>query len=218
MTATRWLARALAPALLVAATSAAPPAVRELADPAAVHDAQGSELMRYLVSCALPAGVVVRHPQPRAGQPATFHGRMGLAPGWMSGALTPREQRLLTACLLARSNALGVPVQISMRSPRADAEPALRASDEERRSHGRLEGAFFGNLFGPVPRAYVCTGGAAPDRARWLQTHARLCTLPGAQPGLTRCGFVDTGACAPPAYRQDGVEHAGERIEVWLPR
>ena len=214
MTATRSLALAL----LVAAAAAAAPAVHELADPKAAHDAASSELMRYLVSCALPAGVVVRHPQPQAGEPASFSGAMGLAPGWMRGPLAPREQRLLTACLLARTNALGVPVQISMRSPRADAEQALRASGDERRTHGRLEGVFFGNLFGAAPRAYACTGDDLPDRATWLQTLSRLCTLPGAIPGLTRCGFIDTGVCTPLAYRQHGVDHTGERIEVWLPR
>jgi hypothetical protein len=59
-------------------------------------------------------------------------------------------QRWVSACVLARTNAYGVHVDISMRAP-ADApdaiKQALKVSDAERAAYPLREGAYFGNLF-----------------------------------------------------------------------
>ena len=188
----------------------------ELSRPEAAVGMAGAELMRYLVSCALPEGAQVANPDSSA-KAAPFVGGMGLAPGWAKSALTVEQQRLMSSCLFARTNYFGVPVLLSMRSPRQDGPPSLQASEAERRTFSRQEGAFFGNAFLAAPVAYSCSGDRSPDRERWLRRMQRVCTLPGAGVGRTQCGFVDVGVCSPAAYRQGGVDYADQVIEVHLP-
>ena len=86
-------------------------------DPAAtdtlIVTPEGRELLTYTVGCALPAGerLVGEH----HGVQYEFEGEIGLAPGWASRALQVSEQRWISACLLARVNAHGQSVEISMR-------------------------------------------------------------------------------------------------------
>jgi hypothetical protein len=63
-------------------------------------------------------------------------------------------QRWVSACVLARTNAYGVHVQISMRAP-ADApapiKTALAVGDDERAEFTLREGAYYGNIFATTP-------------------------------------------------------------------
>jgi hypothetical protein len=92
-----------------------------------------------------------------------------LAPGWRDGPCDPACQERVSACVLARVNALGrsIPVVLG---------PPARAA----------EGAFFGNLFSEPPRLFSCGGDRAPPRAL-----GRECALPG-----NRCGVTWTGPCS----------------------
>jgi hypothetical protein len=111
---------------------------------------------RYLVSCALPAthsmsytwtdsaGVVHTETNP---------GGFGLAPGWETGAVDLSGQEWVSACLFARTNSLGVSVPISIRG---GAQPTLAATAQERLDYPFGEGAFWGNLFLPIPIARSC--------------------------------------------------------------
>ena len=70
-------------------------------------------------------------------------------------------QRWVSACVLARTNAYGVHVQISMRAPAvvppgrdaqyAKIQAALATSPGEVATFGGREGAFYGNLFATTP-------------------------------------------------------------------
>jgi hypothetical protein len=217
----RSLRKAAAVVLTLIATGCLPAIAspRAATTPAPLRDAsvlrlpQGAELMKYIVSCALPAGQSVAAPDGRQWQ-----GEMGLAPAWRDRALNTDEQRLLSACLLARTNALGVRVGISMRAPGGapTAHPALRTDASERRRFATFEAAFFGNLFDGEPVAYVCRGSNdAATRARLVKVR-RWCALPGTEAGITRCGFVDLGVCGPETFRQHGVDYRTTAIEVHL--
>jgi hypothetical protein len=87
---------------------------------------------------------------------------------WGTGRCDESCQRWVSACVLARANAYGVHVDISMRAP-ADAPPtiknALLVSDEERDggpgilAYSHREGAYFGNIFATAPTTPPPAGG-----------------------------------------------------------
>lgn len=99
----------------------------------------------YAVGCALPAGVSVTGSYSFDGSlfSITWHGEIGLAPGWRTTALTTSQQRLVSACVLARVNLTGTSVMISLRGPSS----ALSVTTEEAMAYLKQEGGFFGNIF-----------------------------------------------------------------------
>jgi|GEM_PF-4536647 len=150
----------------------------------------GRELLSYLVSCALPETslVYVPGPVPRRALP----GGLGLAPDWRNRPLTQAEQELVSACLLARVNAFGVPVQLSLREASGGSiHPSLNADNAERLAFPVYEGAFFGNVFTNPPQMFACTGDAERDHLRHLR---RICTLPDTGK-VSACKFTITGPC-----------------------
>jgi hypothetical protein len=169
----------------------------ELADPHLASTALKREQLTYLVRCALPEGVEVVTQQ--GAERFTFPGRIGLAPRWVSEALTPREERWISACLLAHVNAFGKPVPISLRA-HPPSVPALQASAEEQQAFTIFEGGFFGNLFTPVPVAYACRGERPPEHAADPVLQDRVCIQEtGARTAdgrpLTACRLIQTGRC-----------------------
>lgn len=174
--------------------------------------------LRYLASCALDARTVLVG---RAnGETYRFAGDMGLAPGWADGAITPAERRLVSACILARTNLFGVPVRISMRST-AGPESLVAAGDEAR-THSEHEGGYFGDLFSAAPSAYVCVEPQHAARRAREEAMQRVCTHPSGQTSpdglpLSRCGFVIIEGCGD----GDGITVGGRRwkeiIHVYLP-
>ena len=94
-----------------------------------------------------------------------LHGLIGVGyneedgTGWWGSPGNPGTcqescQRWVTACVLARTNAYGVHVEISMRAP--DDAPtaiktALMTAPDERSTYGLREGAYYGNLFETTP-------------------------------------------------------------------
>ena len=119
---------------------------RKLATTDLLLDADGRELLRYTVGCALPEGQSLV-----ATLDSTtyrFDGRIGLAPEWLRGPLTERSQRWVTACLLAHVNGYGVEVAISLRGR----NPALAADSAELRADQQEEISFFGNVFQPLEK------------------------------------------------------------------
>lgn len=107
----------------------------------------------------------------------------------------PADAKLaVSACLLARVNAYGRTVTISMRGSR----PALATTASEAAGFSLEEGAFYGDVFtaddGPIV-ANACRGRdqAAGETGDLVD---RDCTEPGDVPGRTVCGFTDAGDCA----------------------
>ena len=151
---------------------------------------EGREILQYVVECALPAGVTLVGSH--GGTEYEFEGAIGLAPSWLRGSLDRAGQRWVSACLLARVNAHGVSVQISMRGPHR----ALRASDDEMATFTLEEGAFWGNVFTREEDFNACRGAdQAAGETGGLEN--RDCTEPdAARQGTTVCGFQFAGECA----------------------
>ncbi|HEU4412789.1 MAG TPA: HYR domain-containing protein [Polyangiaceae bacterium] len=145
------------------------PAARE----ALRANANTRDLLKYVYECAMgPEQSTVLDPGP-GGANLELHGLVGLAPGWgkSGGACDESCQRWVTACVLARTNAYGVKVDLSMRAPDdapAHIKAALAVTAEERAAYPLREGAFYGNLFRQegqpdgtavmAPRFYACAG------------------------------------------------------------
>ena len=155
------------------------------------------KLMKYTVGCALPLGTKVEID----GQ--VYHGSLGLAPAWQDAPLQQRERDLISSCLLARVNALGVSVQISLRGGTYNQKkfPSLRANAAERNRFSLFEGAFYGDLFSEHPQAFVCLGDTSARAIEALRQKQRLCSLAvdgvsEAGPATSVCGFIVTGSCS----------------------
>ncbi|HSD87038.1 MAG TPA: hypothetical protein VLB44_05965, partial [Kofleriaceae bacterium] len=114
-----------------------------------------AKVLQYIYSCAMPSDV---HRVLDAGGGLTIQldGGIGLEPQWdtVGGACDETCQRWISACVLARTNAYGVQVQISMRVP--DTAPdsikkALALGPTEAQDYPHREGTFFGNIFATRP-------------------------------------------------------------------
>jgi hypothetical protein len=163
--------------------------VNPVSDPL-LSTAEGREYFSYIVGCAMPAGQVVEGVA--GGQPLSFQGSVGLAPDWEYRAMSASEKRWVSACLLARVNAYGVSVPISMRGEHA----ALALGAGESEAFGLAEGAFYGDVFASSNgkmEMLACRGaGQAAGETGGLVD--RDCTEPAAN-GLTQCGFTYAGDC-----------------------
>ncbi len=104
-------------------------------------DADAGLFLEYVISCALPAGAEVTGEQD--GIAYAFSGALGLAPEWADGSCEEDCQRWVSACLLARVNARGERVEISMRAE----HPALHPGPGELARFAEEDGTFFGNVF-----------------------------------------------------------------------
>ena len=172
------------------------PMLIALADPSLASTAAKRAQLTYLVRCALPAEVAVY--ADHNGTRFTFPGSLGLAPRWIDEAMTPSEERWVSACLLAHVNAIGASVPISLRATPPPV-PALTVSDDEAQSFSMFEGGFFGNLYTPEPVAYTCRGARTPSQEHDPIWQQRLCTqetgeITAGMP-LTVCRLLLTGPC-----------------------
>ena len=148
---------------------------------------EGRDVMSYVVGCAIPNGQSVTLAD-KEGVQYTLPGWIGLAAAWATRAPTVSEQRWVTACILARTNVNGVPVNISLRH---DTNLALLTSSAERTQYSQVEGAFYGNLFAASPTWFACSNRS------WTQLVGtfRACAL--SPNGVTTdCGFSYTGTCS----------------------
>jgi hypothetical protein len=144
-----------------------------------LRDPLGRELLKYVVSCALPAGshlsVAVD------GTTYSFPGSLGIAPDWghERGSCDRSCQRWVTGCVLARVDAAGVKRTISIRGDLK----ALQPAPHELKSYPVREATYYGNLFAPQQPRYLCLSpGATSDQ--------RVC---GAS--LGDCPMTVVGSC-----------------------
>jgi hypothetical protein len=152
----------------------------------------GRELFSLVVSCALPDTITLV--ATIDGTDFEFSGELGLAPGWVDRRLDRNGQRWVSACMLARANAHEVAIPISMRG----ANRQLTADADEREVWTLEEGAFYGNVFGPMSQPiqwFACRGRdkATGDTG---QLGLRDCAAPDPEhPGFTLCGLTFAGDC-----------------------
>ncbi len=161
------------------------------------HREQLKTVLQYATQCALREDQSISFTDWNGAQHA-WQGSLGLADWWTTAPLSPAPagrpaaagEELVSACLMARTNAKGRSVSLSMR-----ARPELSAGAAEAAAYGRHEGAFMGNLFGAMPVAKSCSG---PGGGGWLadpatnapMTAGRDCAASGT------CGFEHLGSCA----------------------
>jgi hypothetical protein len=216
--ATAWIALAAAASLVAEVGADLPIRQVPLKWRELVNTPEQRHLLKYLVSCSLPRGVEVYVDDD--GERHTFPGSLGLAPAWEERGLTETEQRWVSACILARTNAFGKSVPISMRATEP-APPALQVSEAERKTFNLFEGAFFGNIFAEKPVGYVCRGARAGHEAMDPIFADRVCTEPSgsvspAGEPLSRCGFVHVGPCDGVSAFTAGGTRYREVIFVYL--
>ncbi|MBI4512193.1 MAG: hypothetical protein HY698_21350 [Deltaproteobacteria bacterium] len=146
--------------------------VNALTDPAA------RAFLKYVVSCALPDGTTLA--LSADGEDYVFHGELGLAPEWgeEGGSCGEDCQRWVSACVLARVNAHGNEVHISVRGP----HPALQVTAEELGAYTDREAGFFGNLLASPQELWACV---APSGSGLERTCG----------GDDDCGVHSVGSC-----------------------
>lgn len=144
----------------------------------------GPSLVSYLAGCALdrddsivlsPNGVAEKH-----------DGYFGLASSWKTSTPTEEEQRWLSACLLARTNAFGRKVFVQLRGAHPKLGMPVEAPAVE-------EGAFYGDVFQKPAVMYACEGERRGTSAALAD---RVCADRDGDGTKTRCGFVYEGRCS----------------------
>jgi len=165
------------------------------------ESADGRNLLRYVVRCALPAGTHITVPHEERVE--ILKGSLGLAPDWRDKALTVSGQRKVSACLLGLVNAFGVHVKVSMRGPYEAL--AKGSTSEEQEPFTYQEAAFYGNIFSTPPVSYVCRGAGGNKSSPWRDK--RVCSDLSDNPPLTKCGMIFTGDCSDVCQMVDEKEH-----------
>jgi hypothetical protein len=130
-----------------------------LQDP--LTSAAAREFLSYVVSCALGPNTTVQ--VPIDGTLVELSGGLGLASAWGDDNNScPKEcQELVSACVMARVNAQGHHIPLSMRGLDSSS-PALGSSSTERADYPKEEATYFGNLFVSPPALYACNSTSHP--------------------------------------------------------
>ena len=110
---------------------------------------------------------------------------------WESGKCDESCQRWVSACVLARTNAYGVPVGISMRAPAGAPQrikDALATTPQEVSDFCLREGAFYGNIFATTPMNGAPPGFTGPADGPIMSTPSYYaCAGPGSNiPEITK--------------------------------
>lgn len=181
----------------------------------------GRKVLEYTIECALPEGATA-FADTENGR-VTFAGGMGIAPLWTEKPLTTTQRSAVSACLLARTNAFGVSVQISLRSQSEQLRdlPAFQADAEERARFGIWEGRFFGDILSDPPQAFACRGDISNEVEAALRNMRRVCTLPvdalaNGSPAYSQCGFEVFSSCAEPDALAALARFGGSAIDVYV--
>jgi hypothetical protein len=138
---------------------------------AALQDpSPNGDLMRafvaYAASCALDAGQSFDFSWTDAlglTHDESYPGLLGLAPTWATGPLSTSGAGWVSACVISRVNWYGVHVTLSSRG---QISVLRQPSRDEMAAFPYQEGAFWGNLFQPIPTAYACHDPADDDHSR----------------------------------------------------
>jgi len=159
---------------------------------ALLADAEGRELLQYIIGCAISPAVTLE--VDFQGAHYVFSGEVGLASKWVDRALKDSEKRWVSACLISRVNKYEVSVPISIRGP----HNALTVTADEAADFTVEEGAFYGDIFRPIeePIIWIACRGRDQAASESFALDDRDCAEPDPEnPGLTKCGFVYAGDC-----------------------
>jgi uncharacterized protein YjbI with pentapeptide repeats len=162
-------------------------------------------VFKYAAECALRSDQTMTATDWN-GNTLVWQGALGLADWWHSAPLSPAPapkaaatgEELVSACLMARTNAFGKSVSVSLR-----ARPELAPSATEAAQYARHEGAFMGNLFSATPTAKACSNAGG----NWLWDAGTGAAMTGGRQCAdgTTCGFEYVGACTSVCTVKPGV-------------
>ena len=134
----------------------------ETLEPTVLADEFVQDVLEYMVSCALEPGQSVEVAVD--GDVMVYEGSLGLAPQWgtEAGECDGACQGWVSACLIARTNFLGVTQPISLLGEHENLEPTAEESIE----FDVEEATYFGDLFGKTRTLYACVpaGSSGPER------------------------------------------------------
>ncbi len=141
----------------------------------ALTDPNAREVLKYIVSCALPVGAQISTPT------GNYEGALGLAPQWgkPNGRCDESCQEWVSGCVLSRVDYAGVHVPISVRGQ----HKALATSAQERRDYPNREATYYGNIFKAPQLRFACLTPGATEIPR-------VCG-----PSLASCVMTITGYC-----------------------
>jgi hypothetical protein len=145
----------------------------------ALHDPNARELLKYVVSCALPEGV--HFDIDVDGITYGYDGHIGLAPEWglPDGSCDKQCKSWVSGCVMSRVDYLGETVLISIRGR----HQALSSSLAERTAYPDREATYYGNIFSTPQDLYACLSPGATSIPR-------VCG-----PSLDDCVFDVLGEC-----------------------
>ncbi|WP_437707469.1 hypothetical protein WMF45_27400 [Sorangium sp. So ce448] len=145
----------------------------------ALRDPLARQLLKYVVSCALPLGA--HFDIDIDGVVYGFDGGIGLHKKWgdSGGSCDNACKAWVSACVLSRINHLGIPTPISMRGNKSE----LSSDSAERAAYATREGAYYGNIFATPPLYYACL---SPDQT----SIQRVCGS-----SLDDCVVTAVGSC-----------------------
>jgi hypothetical protein len=164
--------------------------------------ATNTQLMKYLIGCAVPEGQVRTYTDPNTGQSYTWAGKLGLASNWGSGrAATEQEEQVISACLAAHANPYGMKVGFSILGLNAEGVE-IPFTAQELGDFNVREACFFGNLF----RGQGLYAGNDRTQLDSSKSTNRGCGLSGVSngenpvcPAIVRFGACDSSHCVPDA-------------------
>lgn len=113
---------------------------------------ESAKVYEYLVGCALAPDQSTT--ALIDGAETELHGALGLAPEWLDGPCDDDCQGWVSACLIARTNARGERVEISLRG----AHPGLALEPGEAEAFPDHEGSYYGDVFAGELDAMACLG------------------------------------------------------------
>jgi len=118
----------------------------------ALKDPNARELLKYVVSCALPASahvsVVVE------GVTYGYDGLFAVAPEWgePNGTCDDECRSWVSGCVISRLDYLEQPVLISLRGK----NDGLKSTPQERAQYSHIEATYYGDIFADPPEVYAC--------------------------------------------------------------
>jgi len=80
-----------------------------------LRDVDAQHVMEYLTSCALKEGQSLKWKHPVTGALSSWPGKLGLCSSWYESAPSQECLSRVSACIVARNNAYGLRVELSMR-------------------------------------------------------------------------------------------------------
>lgn len=146
----------------------------------ALTDPSARLLLKYVVSCALPA--TAHLDVSIAGTTYGYDGQLGLAPEWgvPGGSCDTTCRGWVSACVLGRVDYVGVTKPLSIRG----SIPALASTPAEQKAYPTREATYYGEVFSSPQLRFACLSpGATSD--------VRVCG-----PSLTGCVVTVVGSCA----------------------